>query len=200
MGMGSWNAKTSPGGEGLLRRPRGEVHRRNPTAGPARTLGGRWKSCSRRWTRSDSTAKRCATRSPTASSTPSLARSGSRMARTSRPRARQPMAERRIRGRLAPGPRATAAAVPEAGLEIGQPRPGTHGPRLRRGAVSFSGFASFGFWLELVASGLITGGIYAIVAIGLNLQYGLMRIMNISHGEFLMLGAFSPGWATRSWA
>jgi branched-chain amino acid transport system permease protein len=29
-----------------------------------------------------------------------------------------------------------------------------------------------------------------VVAIGLNLQYGLMRIMNISHGEFLMLGAY----------
>ena len=47
-----------------------------------------------------------------------------------------------------------------------------------------------GFWLELAASGLITGGIYDVVAIGLNLQYGLMRIMNISHGEFLMLGAY----------
>ena len=47
-----------------------------------------------------------------------------------------------------------------------------------------------GFWLELIASGLITGGIYAVVALGLNLQYGLMRIMNISHGEFLMLGAY----------
>jgi branched-chain amino acid transport system permease protein len=46
------------------------------------------------------------------------------------------------------------------------------------------------FWLELAATGLITGGIYAVVAIGLNLQYGLMRIMNISHGEFLMLGAY----------
>jgi branched-chain amino acid transport system permease protein len=46
------------------------------------------------------------------------------------------------------------------------------------------------FWFELVASGLITGGIYALVALGLNLQYGLMRIMNISHGEFLMLGAY----------
>ncbi len=45
-------------------------------------------------------------------------------------------------------------------------------------------------WLELAATGLITGGIYAVVAIGLNLQYGLMRILNISHGEFLMLGAY----------
>ncbi len=49
---------------------------------------------------------------------------------------------------------------------------------------------SFGAWLELLASGLITGGIYALVALGLNLQYGLMRILNIAHGEFLMLGAY----------
>ena len=49
---------------------------------------------------------------------------------------------------------------------------------------------SFGAWLELIASGLITGGIYALVALGLNLQYGLMRILNIAHGEFLMLGAY----------
>jgi len=45
-------------------------------------------------------------------------------------------------------------------------------------------------WLERIVSGLITGGIYALVALGLNLQYGLMRILNIAHGEFLMLGAY----------
>ena len=49
---------------------------------------------------------------------------------------------------------------------------------------------SLGAWLELLASGLITGGIYALVALGLNLQYGLMRILNIAHGEFLMVGAY----------
>ena len=49
---------------------------------------------------------------------------------------------------------------------------------------------SLGAWLELLASGLITGGIYALVALGLNLQYGLMRILNIAHGEFLMVGGF----------
>lgn len=49
---------------------------------------------------------------------------------------------------------------------------------------------SLSAWLELLASGLITGGIYALVALGLNLQYGLMRILNIAHGEFLMLGAY----------
>jgi branched-chain amino acid transport system permease protein len=61
---------------------------------------------------------------------------------------------------------------------------------------------SVGAWLELLASGLITGSIYALIALGLNLQYGLMRILNIAHGEFLMLGAFvtwvvatSLGWS-----
>jgi branched-chain amino acid transport system permease protein len=49
---------------------------------------------------------------------------------------------------------------------------------------------TLGAWLELIASGLITGGVYALVALGLNLQYGLMRVLNIAHGEFLMLGAF----------
>ena len=49
---------------------------------------------------------------------------------------------------------------------------------------------SLGSWLELIASGLITGGVYAVVALGLNLQYGLMRVLNIAHGEFLMVGAF----------
>jgi branched-chain amino acid transport system permease protein len=56
---------------------------------------------------------------------------------------------------------------------------------------------SAGAWLELVASGLIAGGVYALVALGLNLQYGLMRILNIAHGEFLMLGAFAT-WAAHS--
>ena len=54
-----------------------------------------------------------------------------------------------------------------------------------------------GAWLELIASGLITGGVYALVALGLNLQYGLMRILNIAHGEFLMVGAFIT-WTAQS--
>jgi branched-chain amino acid transport system permease protein len=50
-------------------------------------------------------------------------------------------------------------------------------------------------WLDLTVAGLITGGMYALVAIGLNLQYGLMRVMNIAHGEFLMVGAYLAYWA-----
>ena len=43
---------------------------------------------------------------------------------------------------------------------------------------------------DVVVGGVTTGGIYALVALGLNLQYGLMRVLNVAHGEFLMLGAY----------
>jgi branched-chain amino acid transport system permease protein len=44
------------------------------------------------------------------------------------------------------------------------------------------------FWNVLIA-GLISGGIYALIAMGLSLQYGVARVFNIAHGEFIMLGA-----------
>jgi len=44
--------------------------------------------------------------------------------------------------------------------------------------------------VDILIGGLITGGIYALVALGLNLQYGLMRVLNVAHGEFLMMGAY----------
>jgi branched-chain amino acid transport system permease protein len=44
--------------------------------------------------------------------------------------------------------------------------------------------------LDILIGGAITGGLYALIALGLNLQYGLMRILNVAHGEFLMVGAY----------
>jgi branched-chain amino acid transport system permease protein len=44
---------------------------------------------------------------------------------------------------------------------------------------------------DIAVGGLITGGVYALIALGLNLQYGLMRVLNVAHGEFLMLGAYA---------
>jgi branched-chain amino acid transport system permease protein len=43
---------------------------------------------------------------------------------------------------------------------------------------------------DIVVSGAIMGSLYALVALGLNLQYGLMRVLNVAHGEFLMVGAY----------
>jgi branched-chain amino acid transport system permease protein len=45
--------------------------------------------------------------------------------------------------------------------------------------------------LDIVISGLMLGGIYALVAVGLSLQYGVGRVLNVSHGEFIMVGAFA---------
>jgi len=45
-------------------------------------------------------------------------------------------------------------------------------------------------FLNIVINGLLMGGLYAIIAMGLNLQYGVARVLNIAHGEFIMLGAF----------
>ena len=44
--------------------------------------------------------------------------------------------------------------------------------------------------LDVVIAGLLLGGIYALIAMGLSLQYGVARVLNISHGEFIMVGAF----------
>jgi branched-chain amino acid transport system permease protein len=44
--------------------------------------------------------------------------------------------------------------------------------------------------LDAVIAGLLLGGIYAVIAVGLSLQYGVARVLNIAHGEFIMLGAF----------
>ena len=44
--------------------------------------------------------------------------------------------------------------------------------------------------LDVVIAGLLLGGIYALISVGLSLQYGVARVLNIAHGEFIMLGAF----------
>jgi branched-chain amino acid transport system permease protein len=44
--------------------------------------------------------------------------------------------------------------------------------------------------LDIIISGLLLGGIYAVTAVGLSLQYGVARVLNVAHGEFIMLGAF----------
>ena len=46
-------------------------------------------------------------------------------------------------------------------------------------------------FLDIVIAGLLLGGLYAIIAMGLSLQYGVARVLNISHGEFIMLGALT---------
>ncbi len=48
--------------------------------------------------------------------------------------------------------------------------------------------------LDVLISGLLLGGIYALIAVGLSMQYGVARVLNIAHGEFIMVGAFITWW------
>lgn len=54
-------------------------------------------------------------------------------------------------------------------------------------------------FIETLMNGVVLGGMYALIAMGLNLQYGVARIMNLSYGEFLMGGAFSAFWLYTLW-
>lgn len=56
-------------------------------------------------------------------------------------------------------------------------------------------------FIQLIINGLLLGGVYAIISIGLTLIFGVVRVVNFAHGEFLMVGmyatylfAFQLGW------
>ncbi len=44
--------------------------------------------------------------------------------------------------------------------------------------------------LNVAVAGLLLGGIFALISVGLSLQYGVARVLNVAHGEFIMIGAF----------
>jgi len=45
-------------------------------------------------------------------------------------------------------------------------------------------------FLQQIVNGLIIGMTYSLVAIGLTMTFGLMRVLNFAHGEFYMMGGF----------
>ncbi|HEU5094686.1 MAG TPA: branched-chain amino acid ABC transporter permease, partial [Reyranella sp.] len=52
-----------------------------------------------------------------------------------------------------------------------------------------------GYLLQLMLNGLALGLLYALIAVGLSLIFGVMEIINFAHGELLMLGAFAMTFA-----
>ena len=48
--------------------------------------------------------------------------------------------------------------------------------------------------IQAIISGLLMGLVYALIAAGLGLIFGLMEIVNFEHGEFMMLGMYAAFW------
>ena len=57
------------------------------------------------------------------------------------------------------------------------------------------GPAQIGVLAQLIVSTVLLGGIYALISVGLTLIFGIMRVVNFAHGEFLMLGMYLAFWA-----
>ena len=45
-------------------------------------------------------------------------------------------------------------------------------------------------WIDMILQGVLLGGLYALFATGLSLSFGVMRLVNIAHGDFIVLAAY----------
>ena len=52
-------------------------------------------------------------------------------------------------------------------------------------------------WVNAVVEGILLGGVYALLATGLSLMFGVMRIINLAHGDVAVLGAYLVWLVTR---
>ncbi len=53
-------------------------------------------------------------------------------------------------------------------------------------------------WISTIVQGVMLGGLYALFAMGLSLMFGVMRLTNVAHGDFIILTAFAAFAATVS--
>jgi len=52
-------------------------------------------------------------------------------------------------------------------------------------------------WIDSILQGILLGAIYALFAAGLSLVFGVMRLVNVAHGDFIVLAAFLALWLQR---
>jgi branched-chain amino acid transport system permease protein len=53
--------------------------------------------------------------------------------------------------------------------------------------------------LQVLINGILLGGLYGIMALGMSLIWGVMNIVNIAHGALIMLGAYLTFWTFTLW-
>lgn len=54
-------------------------------------------------------------------------------------------------------------------------------------------------WLNVLASGVLLGLVYGLVALGLTIIFGVMRVVNFAHGEMVVFGVYIGYWSVRLW-
>jgi branched-chain amino acid transport system permease protein len=54
-------------------------------------------------------------------------------------------------------------------------------------------------FVQSVVSGVLTGSLYAMIGVGLTVVFGVMRIINLAHGDMVMLGMFGAFFAQALW-
>jgi branched-chain amino acid transport system permease protein len=54
-------------------------------------------------------------------------------------------------------------------------------------------------WLQNVTFGALVGGLYGLAAVGLALVFGVLRMLNVAHGELIMLGGYATFWLFTLW-
>ena len=52
--------------------------------------------------------------------------------------------------------------------------------------------------VQLLVNGVTLGSVYALVALGFSMVYGILKLLNLAHGDVVMIGAF-VGWGVLSW-
>ena len=50
------------------------------------------------------------------------------------------------------------------------------------------------FYLNVLVSGLLIGVVYALIALGLTIIFGVMRVVNFAHGEMVVIGMYAAYW------
>src|SRR5205807_7725183 len=70
--------------------------------------------------------------------------------------------------------------------------------RRRQGRLSIPRLEMMALFLQSMVSGILVGGIYALIGIGLTLIFGVMRVINFAQGELVMVGMYLA-WLFFTW-